>query len=132
MDSRAFARVEHAELNAGLIGIDAHFTAQRIEFPHQMAFGRSTHRRIAGHQGDIVHRERREQRITANAGGSQCRFHTGMASTYHDHIIFPGNKYVFCIHYPYPLFTNTELGKNLVNNIFTYGIARNLAQSFPG
>jgi len=27
MDSRAFARVEHAELNAGLIGIDAHFPA---------------------------------------------------------------------------------------------------------
>ena len=27
MDSRAFARVEHAELNAGLVGIDAHFPA---------------------------------------------------------------------------------------------------------
>ena len=103
MDSRTFAGIEHAELNAGLIGIDTHFPAQSVQFPHEMAFGRAADRRIAGHHGDIVHGKGRKQGMTANAGCRQCRFNARMTCPDYDYIIHPGNKYIFIFHFPYLL-----------------------------
>ena len=86
MDGRALARVEHAELYAGLVRIDAHLAAERIELAHEMAFARAADRRVAGHQGNIIHRERRQKRSAADARSGQ-RLHAGMASADDDDIV---------------------------------------------
>ena len=87
MDSGALARIEHAELNACLVRIDAHLAAERIELAHEMAFAWAADRRVAGHQSDIVHRERRQERLAADARGGQSRLHAGMASADDDDIV---------------------------------------------
>ena len=53
MDSGALARVEHAELYAGLVRIDAHLAAERIELAHEMALARAANGGVAGH---VAHR----------------------------------------------------------------------------
>ena len=87
VDSRPLACVEHAELDAGLVRIDAHLAAERIELAHEMAFARAADRRVAGHQGNIIHRERRQKRPAADARSSQRRLHAGMASANDDDIV---------------------------------------------
>ena len=54
---------------------------------HEMAFARAADRRVAGHQSDIVHRERRQERLAADARGGQSRLHAGMASADDDDIV---------------------------------------------
>ena len=54
IDGRPLARVEHAHLDARLIRIDAHFAAQRIDFPYEVALAGTAYGGIAGHEGDII------------------------------------------------------------------------------
>lgn len=54
VDGRAFAAVEHPALNKGSVRRLSHLAAQRVDLPHQMAFGGPADRRIAGHVGKAV------------------------------------------------------------------------------
>ena len=54
IDGRSFAGVEHAHLEARLIRIDTHFTAQGVDFPDEMALPRPADSGIAGHEGNII------------------------------------------------------------------------------
>jgi hypothetical protein len=52
-DSRAFARVEHTELDSTRIRCLTHQPSKGIDFPYQMAFCQSTHCRITTHSPDL-------------------------------------------------------------------------------
>ncbi len=52
LNGRAFAPVEHAELDAGGIGDPAHQAVQRVDLAHQMALAEAANGRIAGHLAD--------------------------------------------------------------------------------
>jgi hypothetical protein len=39
-DARALGSIEHAELNAGRVGIEAHLAAQRVDLPHDLPLAR--------------------------------------------------------------------------------------------
>jgi hypothetical protein len=56
---RTFARIDKAELDAGLIRVPRHLPAQRINFFDKVPFGYASDRRITGHLCDPVgiHRE---------------------------------------------------------------------------
>ena len=54
IDSRSLAGIEHPHLEAGLIRIDAHFPAQGVDFPDEMALARTTDGGITGHEGNII------------------------------------------------------------------------------
>ena len=51
-DSRALAGVQHAELDAGLVGDTAHNPVQGVYFPNQVAFAQTADGRVAGHNAD--------------------------------------------------------------------------------
>ena len=44
-----FGRVEHAKLNARVIGGLRHNAAKRVNFPHHLSLGKTANRRIATH-----------------------------------------------------------------------------------
>ena len=54
MHRRSLTPVEHPALEEGGIGSLAHFTAQGIDFPHQMSLGGTADGGIAGHIGHSV------------------------------------------------------------------------------
>ena len=133
MNRRPLARIEHAELDAGLIGVDAHFAAQRIELTDQMAFGRPAYRRVAGHHGDIIHGQRGQQRAAANTGSSQSCLDTGMTGTNYNHIVAIRYEHIFIQnHQPSFLFANTELRENLIDDIFSHCLACEFTEFLPG
>jgi len=80
--------VEHAELDAGGIGIESHFTTEGVDLADDMAFGESTDGRVATHlrHGVEVHGE--EKGAASESGGGQRGFTTGMPRTDYGHIIF--------------------------------------------
>src|SRR3990172_485224 len=53
-DGRAFAGVEHPELDARGIGILRHLAAQGIYLLHQMSLGKASYGRVAGHKPDGI------------------------------------------------------------------------------
>ena len=54
MDSRALAAVEQTVLDAGRIRRTAHFTAQCVNFTHQMSLCRAANGRIAWHIANSI------------------------------------------------------------------------------
>ena len=50
----ALSHVEHAHLERGLVRIDAHFAAERIDLAHELTFGGASYRRVARHERDAV------------------------------------------------------------------------------
>ena len=51
---RAFAAVQHFYLHERLVGGNAHFAAEGVEFSDEVTFRRSAYGRVARHKGDIV------------------------------------------------------------------------------
>ena len=49
---RALAAIEHAELNARLVGDAAHQPVERVHLPHERALGEAADRWIARHRAD--------------------------------------------------------------------------------
>ena len=113
MDSRPLPRVQHPELDAGLIGINAHLPPQGIQLPDQMSLARTSYRRIAGHHGNIIHTEGSKKRLTAQPCRCQCRLHPCMAGTDDNYIILTSHKYIILIH----ALTSKNLSKKQNNQV---------------
>ena len=87
MDSRTFPPVEHTELNAAGIGRTAHFSAQGVDLPHQLALGGAADGRVAGHIAHTVQIGGDHQGTMAQPGRGQRRLDAGMASSDNHHFI---------------------------------------------
>src|SRR5439155_14962667 len=83
---RPVPRVEHAELDAGLVGVATHLAAQRVDLLHEVALGDAADRWIAGHLRDLVLIHREQGRARAHAGRGQRSLAAGMASADYDHV----------------------------------------------
>ena len=57
-DARAFGRIEHLELQGRLVGDLGHDSAQSVDLPNDDSLGRSAHRWIARHLGDMIQFDR--------------------------------------------------------------------------
>ena len=86
VDGRALGDVEHLGLDESLIYIFAHLTAQGIDFPDQMALGRSPDVRIAGHHGDAVHIHCKDHGLKSEPAAGQRGLDTGVAGSDHTHL----------------------------------------------
>ena len=89
----ALARVQGAEMDAGIIGGARHHPPKRIDFLYQMPLADPPDRGITRHltQGlDVV---RQQQGAHARTRRRQCGLGTGMAATHHDDV-----KAVLIIH----------------------------------
>src|SRR5690554_5104409 len=100
MNCCAFIGVEHSNLNLGGVDISSHFSAQGINFPHQMSFSRAANGGITGHQGHRIHIHGQKQYFAVHTGSGQGSFTAGMAGTDDNHIVliqistyFPRQKF---------------------------------------
>ena len=84
---RSLPQIQHAHLDGRLIGGNSHFSAQGIDFLHQVAFPRSSDGRVAGHHGHVFQGNGGEQGLTAQPGSRQGRFAARMACSHHNYII---------------------------------------------
>ena len=63
---------------------------ERVDLAHEVPLGRAAHGRVAGHHGNVVHIEGREQRARSQAGGGQRRLAARVAGADDDDIITSG------------------------------------------
>ena len=80
--------VEHAELDGGGIGDDAHLSAQRVDFTNNLSLGYPADGRVATHLGDFVHVHGDEQRRGAHVGRGCGGLASGMATSHHHNVVF--------------------------------------------
>ena len=66
------ARVENLELDARCVGGESHDAAERVDFPHHLAFGQSADGGVAAHLSDArgLHRHKRD--ASARTKRSRC------------------------------------------------------------
>jgi hypothetical protein len=83
---RAFATVEHPELNAGCIDDPAHLAAQSVNFPDDLTFCDPSNRRIAAHLANAVAVHCQQRRPGSQSGTGQGSFRSCMAGTHNDNI----------------------------------------------
>ena len=86
LHGRALAAVEHAELDAGLVGDAAHHAVEGIDLAHEMALAQAADGRIAGHLADGREAVGDERRPGAQARGRGRRLAAGMAAADDDDI----------------------------------------------
>ena len=89
MHGIALTGIQKTHLDTRQIRTDTHLAAQSIKLTHQMSLSRTADRRIARHQRHIIQRQRRQQRLAAQAGSSQRCLHACVAGA--------NDNYIKCI-----------------------------------
>ena len=85
-DRRALAGVEHAELDAGLVGDLGHLAAERVNFADELALRQAADGRIAGHLADLVGAEGDQERAAAHPRRRQRRLAAGVSGADDDDV----------------------------------------------
>ena len=76
---RAFAAIEHAELNAGGVDRPAHRAAEGVDLADDLPLGDAADRRVAAHLADGVAIGRQQRGARPQPRGRQRRLGAGMA-----------------------------------------------------
>ena len=84
---RTLAAVQHPVLDTAFIRRAAHFTAECVNFAHQMTFGRAADCRVAGHIAHRIQIDRKAHRAQTEPGGGKCRFNPCVPGADHGNII---------------------------------------------
>ena len=87
---RAFAPVQHAELDAGRVGDPAHQAVEGIDLADQMPLAEPANGRIAGHFADGSEAVGDQRRARAHAGGRSGSLAAGMAAADDDNVVGVG------------------------------------------
>ena len=83
---RAFAAVQHAELDAGQVGDLAHQAVEGVDLADQMTLAEPANGRIAGHLADGGEAVGDQRRARAHARRSGSSLAAGMAAADHDNV----------------------------------------------
>ena len=75
---RAFATIQHAELNSSLVDTASHFAAKRVDLPNDLPLRHASDRRVAAHLPDRVAVHRQQNRASSQSSRSQRRLSAGM------------------------------------------------------
>ena len=86
-DGGASGGVQEAELDADLVGDEAHDAAEGVDFADQVAFGDAADGRVAGHLGDEVDVHGDHGGFEAEAGGGAGGFDASVAGADDDHVV---------------------------------------------
>jgi hypothetical protein len=76
---RAFANIQHSELNTGGINRLSHQSTQSIDFPHDMPLGNAPDRRITAHLPNGIKIGCQQSRLGTYSSGSHRRFGAGVS-----------------------------------------------------
>ena len=83
---RPFARIQDAELNAGLVGSQGHGAAERIDLLDEVALADAADRRVATHLPQRLDVVGQQQGAATHARCGECGFRAGMAAADDDDI----------------------------------------------
>ena len=83
VDGGALARVQHAHLDQGIVGSEAHLAAHGVQFANEMALAGAADGRVAGHHADAVQVQREQGRLKAHPRGGQGRLAAAVARADH-------------------------------------------------
>ena len=87
MDGGTLACVEEATLDARPVRRDPHLTAERVDLANEVALARAADGWVARHHGNVVERERNDERPPSHACRCKRRLDTRMPRTNHNDII---------------------------------------------
>jgi len=85
---RPLGGIEDAVLDTGFVGQQSHFTAQGIEFAHEVAFGQSADGRIAARGAHLLGQDGDQEGLLAHPRRRKRRFNARMAAADDDDIVF--------------------------------------------
>ena len=91
--SRSLARVQDAELDAGLVRCFGHRPAQRVDLLDQMPLADAPDGRIARHLAECLHAVGQQQRARTHARGGKRRLGASVPATDHDYF-----EHVWIVH----------------------------------
>ena len=83
----SLAHVEHAELDARLVGQEPHQATERVDVTHNLALGHPAYGRITAHTPDGIDIHREHGSLYAEFPGGMSRLDAGMTATDDDYII---------------------------------------------
>ena len=86
-DGRTLPAIQDAKLDTARVSDPAHQSIQRIDFPNQVTFAKSTDRRIAGHGADGREMMRDQRGAGAHARRSRGRLAARMAAANDDDVV---------------------------------------------
>ena len=86
-DARAFGGVEHAELDARGVGVEAHRAAEGVDFANHVAFCQPANRGVAGHLPDGVGVLGQEERFATETRRGHSRLDARVAGPDDDDIV---------------------------------------------
>ena len=86
-DGRAFANVEHTELNRGSIRHQSHLSAQGINLTNDLTLRDASDGRVARHLRNLVHVHRHQTGLCSQIGTCTGRFTARMTTSDDYHII---------------------------------------------
>ena len=82
----AFGGVEHAELQGGGVGVEAHGAAEGVDFAHHVSFGEAADGGVAAHLPDGVEVLGDEGDAAAESRGGKGGFDAGMPAADDEHV----------------------------------------------
>ena len=85
---RPLARIQHPELDPGLVGGERHRAAERVDLLDQVAFADAADRRVAGHLAEGLDAVGQQERAAAHAGGGKRGLGAGVAAADDDNVEF--------------------------------------------
>ena len=91
---RAARAVEHAELDAGLVGRTTDQAIERIHLPHQMTLAQPADRGVARHFADGFQLVGQQKCVGAKARGGGGGLATRVAGPDHDDVPHPGHEVI--------------------------------------
>ena len=80
LNRRPFTSIKQTELNASLIGQNAHDTIKSVNLANKMSLPKPANRRIARHCSNIAFTKRNQRCLTSHPRSRHRRFDTGMTS----------------------------------------------------
>ena len=83
MDRGALARVQHAHLDQGVVGREAHLPAHGVQLPDEMALAGAADGGVAGHHADAVQVQGEQSRLEAHPRRGQGRLAAPVARADH-------------------------------------------------
>ena len=90
-DGGAFAPVEQAVLDAGLVGGPAHLAAQCVDLAHQLPLARAAHGGVAGHVAHRVQIDGEADGAQTHAGGGESGLNARVTRTDDSNIKLSGD-----------------------------------------
>jgi hypothetical protein len=87
LDSQTFFCIQAPELNACLVCVLGHLSAEGVDLFNQVSLGKTTDSRVAAHGSNVIEVDSEEKGGVAHAGCCECGLASCMTGADHNHVV---------------------------------------------